>query len=289
MQLQSLIDDFIHYLEKNKRMSLHTTIAYRGDLEQFLAFLGTIGQPSLQQIKSTHIRGWMSDMIQNEIAPRSIHRKISSLRAFFKHLRKDGIIQHDPLLKVSTPKTPKHLVKDIPAEDLKNMFNRFPWNELETGERDRLLLLLFYTSGMRLSELIGLKTSDVDLSRKNIRVLGKRNKVRLIPLHDEIEELLRNYLINIDKGYLFKLPSGEPLYPVFVYRLVNRYLKLFSTASKTSPHVLRHSFATHMLNNGANLMAIKDILGHANLSATQVYTKNSFEKLKKIHQLHPRK
>lgn len=289
MQLQSLIDDFIHYLEKNKRMSLHTTIAYRGDLEQFLAFLGTIGQPSLQQIKSTHIRGWMSDMIQNEIAPRSIHRKISSLRAFFKHLRKDGIIQHDPLLKVSTPKTPKHLVKDIPAEDLKNMFNRFPWNELETGERDRLLLLLFYTSGMRLSELIGLKTSDVDLSRKNIRVLGKRNKVRLIPLHDEIEELLRNYLINIDKGYLFTLPSGEPLYPVFVYRLVNRYLKLFSTASKTSPHVLRHSFATHMLNNGANLMAIKDILGHANLSATQVYTKNSFEKLKKIHQLHPRK
>lgn len=287
--MQTYIDEFIHYLEKNKRMSLHTTIAYRGDLEQFLAYLNTIGTPTLQQLKATHVRGWMADMMQNNIAPRSIHRKISSLRAFVKHLRKDGQINHDPLLKITTPKTPKHLVKDIPAEDLKNMFNRFPWQEIETGERDRLLLLLFYTSGMRLSELIGLKTSDIDLSRRNIRVLGKRNKVRLIPLHDEIEELLKLYLQQIDRGYLFSLPSGEPLYPMFVYRMVNKYLKLFSSAAKTSPHVLRHSFATHMLNNGANLMAIKDILGHANLSATQVYTKNSFEKLKKIHQLHPRK
>jgi len=287
--MQTYIDDFIHYLEKNKRMSLHTTIAYRGDLEQFLAYLNTIGAPTIQQLKSSHIRGWMADMMQNNIAPRSIHRKISSLRAFVKHLRKDGQINHDPLLKITTPKTPKHLVKDIPAEDLKNMFNRFPWQEIETGERDRLLLLLFYTSGMRLSELIGLKTSDVDLSRRNIRVLGKRNKVRLIPLHDEIEDLLKIYLQKIEKGILFTLPNGDPLYPMFVYRMVNKYLKLFSSAAKTSPHVLRHSFATHMLNNGANLMAIKDILGHANLSATQVYTKNSFEKLKKIHQLHPRK
>jgi len=286
---QTYIDDFIHYLEKNKRMSLHTTVAYRGDLEQFLAYLGTIGTPGLQQLKSIHVRGWMSDMMQNKIAPRSIHRKISSLRSLVKHLRKDGFLDHDPLIKISVPKTPKHLVKDIPAEDLKNLFDRYPWNEVETGERDRLLLLLFYTSGMRLSELIGLKTSDVDLSRNSIRVLGKRNKVRLIPLHDEGIYLLKEYIGKIQKGMLFTLANGEPLYPVYVYRLVNRYLKLFSTAAKTSPHVLRHSFATHMLNNGANLMAIKDILGHANLSATQVYTKNSFEKLKKIHQLHPRK
>jgi integrase/recombinase XerC len=286
---QQYIDDFIFYLEKNKRMSIHTTVAYRGDLEQFLAFLNSLGNPSINQLKATHVRAWMSDMMQHNIAPRSIHRKISSLRALVKHLRKDGIIDHDPLIKISVPKTPKHLVKDIPAEDLKNMFERFPWNEVEHGERDRLLLLLFYTSGMRLSELVGLKTSDVDLSRNTLRVLGKRNKVRLIPLHDEGIDLLKIYVTKIERGYLFTLESGEPLYPVFVYRLVNKYLKLFSHASKTSPHVLRHSFATHMLNNGANLMAIKDILGHANLSATQVYTKNSFEKLKKIHQLHPRK
>ena len=270
-------------------MSIHTTVAYRGDLEQFQAFLNSLGNPNINQLKATHVRAWMSDMMQHNIAPRSIHRKISSLRALMKHLRKDGIIDHDPLIKISVPKTPKHLVKDIPAEDLKNMFERFPWNEVEHGERDRLLLLLFYTSGMRLSELVGLKTSDVDLSRNTLRVLGKRNKVRLIPLHDEGIDLLKIYVSQIERGYLFTLESGEPLYPVFVYRLVNKYLKLFSHASKTSPHVLRHSFATHMLNNGANLMAIKDILGHANLSATQVYTKNSFEKLKKIHQLHPRK
>ena len=286
---QQHIDDFIFYIEKNKRMSIHTTVAYRGDLEQFLAFLNSLGNPSINQLKATHVRAWMSDMMQHKIAPRSIHRKISSLRALVKHLRKDGVIDHDPLIKISVPKTPKHLVKDIPAEDLKNMFERFPWNEVEHGERDRLLLLLFYTSGMRLSELVGLKTSDVDLSRNTLRVLGKRNKVRLIPLHDEGIDLLKIFVSTIERGYLFTLESGEPLYPVFVYRLVNKYLKLFSHASKTSPHVLRHSFATHMLNNGANLMAIKDILGHANLSATQVYTKNSFEKLKKIHQLHPRK
>jgi integrase/recombinase XerC len=286
---QQHIDDFIFYIEKNKRMSIHTTVAYRGDLEQFLAFLISIGNPNINQLKATHVRAWMSDMMQHNIAPRSIHRKISSLRALVKHLRKDGVLDHDPLIKISVPKTPKHLVKDIPAEDLKNMFERFPWNEVENGERDRLLLLLFYTSGMRLSELVGLKTSDVDLSRNTLRVLGKRNKVRLIPLHDEGIDLLKVYVSTIERGYLFTLESGEPLYPVFVYRLVNKYLKLFSHASKTSPHVLRHSFATHMLNNGANLMAIKDILGHANLSATQVYTKNSFEKLKKIHQLHPRK
>ena len=286
---QTYIDEFIFYLEKNKRMSSHTTIAYRGDLEQFQAFLLSIGNPTLHQLKATHVRNWMADMMQNNIAPRSIHRKISSLRALIKHLRKDEIIYHDPLLKISVPKTPKHLVKDIPAEDLKNMFERFPWNEFHDGNRDKLLLLLFYTSGMRLSELIGLKTSDVDLSRNTLRVLGKRNKVRMIPLHDELIFLLNEYLNSRPKGFLFTLESGEPLYPVFVYRLVNKYLKLFSHAEKTSPHVLRHSFATHMLNNGANLMAIKDILGHANLSATQVYTKNSFEKLKKIHQLHPRK
>lgn len=286
---QQHIDDFIFFLEKNKRMSVHTTVAYRGDLEQFLAFLNSIGNPSVNQLKATHVRAWMSDMMQHNIAPRSIHRKISSLRALMKHLRKDGLINHDPLIKITVPKTPKHLVKDIPAEDLKNMFERFPWNEVEHGERDRLLLLLFYTSGMRLSELVGLKTNDIDLSRNTLRVLGKRNKVRLIPLHDEGIDLLKIYVATIEKGYLFTLESGQPLYPVFVYRLVNKYLKLFSHASKTSPHVLRHSFATHMLNNGANLMAIKDILGHANLSATQVYTKNSFERLKKIHQLHPRK
>ena len=142
---------------------------------------------------------------------------------------------------------------------------------------------------MRLSELIGLKVGDIDFHRNSLRVLGKRNKERIIPMHPEMVDWLKAYLVGHAHSQLFVTDKGKPLYPVYVYRLVNHYLKLFSHAAKTSPHVLRHSFATHMLNNGANLLAIKDILGHANLSATQVYTKNSFEKLKQVHALHPRK
>lgn len=193
------------------------------------------------------------------------------------------------MTKVVSPKTPKHLVKDIPLADLKSMFDRFPWNETENGQRDQLMLLLLYTTGMRLSELIYIKRSDIDFDRKELRVLGKRNKVRALPMHDELAEALKRYFVLSGGMYVFERKPGVPFYPVFVYRLVNHYLRLFSHASKTSPHVLRHSFATHMLNNGANLMAIKDLLGHSSLSATQVYTKNSFEKLKKIHALHPRK
>jgi integrase/recombinase XerC len=173
--------------------------------------------------------------------------------------------------------------------DLHNMFARFPWEEVDNGARDRLMLLLMYTTGMRLSELIGLKVGDVDFYRNSLRVLGKRNKERIIPMHPEMVDWLKVYLADHVGDFLFVTERSKPLYPMYVYRLVNHYLKLFSHAAKTSPHVLRHSFATHMLNNGANLLAIKDILGHANLSATQVYTKNSFEKLKQVHALHPRK
>lgn len=287
--LQELAAEYLDYLLKTKRMSAHTVAAYKNDLTQFQEFLSQEAITDLISIKSYHIRSFMSQMLEQNITPRSVHRKISSIRGWFKYLRKNGLLKTDPLMKVVLPKMPKTLVKDIPAADLMAMFNRFPWNEEEQGDRDRLLLLLFYTTGMRLSELIGLKTSDIDLFRHTFKVLGKRNKERLIPIHPETEDILRDYLNKHKSQYLFELANQQPLYPVYVYRLVNKYLKLFSHASKTSPHVLRHSFATHMLNNGANLMAIKDILGHANLSATQVYTKNSFEKLKKVHQLHPRK
>lgn len=290
--LKNLTQQYLLFLEKTKRMSLHTVSAYRLDLDQFLGFLEgeAIQQP--QQIKSNIIRSFMSMLLEQQLTARSVHRKISSVRGWLKFLRKHGILVADPMAKVLLPKMPKTLVKDIPAADLMNMFNRFPWNEHDDGERDQLLLLLFYTTGMRLSELIQLKLSDVDFYRNSLKVLGKRNKERLIPIHPETADALRMYISHQTKDkasvYLFSRANGEPLYPLLVYRLVNKYLKLFSHASKTSPHVLRHSFATHMLNNGANLLAIKDMLGHANLSATQIYTKNSFEKLKKIHQLHPR-
>ncbi|MFN5889542.1 MAG: tyrosine-type recombinase/integrase [Bacteroidota bacterium] len=305
-ELQQLTQQYLLYLEKTKRMSIHTVTAYQFDLSQFIKFLDGEAISEPKQIKSGIIRSFMANLLEENLTPRSVHRKISSIRGWFKFMRKQGILTSDPMAKVLLPKMPKTLVKDIPATDLMNLFNRFPWNEEEHGERDRLLLLLFYTTGMRLSELINLKVADIDFYRGSLKVLGKRNKERLIPIHPETSDILKQYLTNrstevthsrnqlannvhtTTPNYLFQRNNGEALYPIFVYRLVNKYLKLFSHASKTSPHVLRHSFATHMLNNGANLLAIKDILGHANLSATQVYTKNSFEKLKKIHQLHPR-
>lgn len=288
MELQ--IVEFIDFIKKNRRMSLHTCAAYEHDLLQFTQYLASLGSPSLQQIKSQHIRLWMSDLMENGVKPRSVNRKLSSLRSFFKFVRSQDLMSHDPMTKVVPPKTAKHLVKDIPAVDLEQMFARFPWEEQENGTRDKLLLLLFYTTGIRLSELIQLKKSDVDFGRNMLRVLGKRSKMREIPLHPELSEALRSYLSTHPFKWVFvRTQNGGPLYPVWVYRLVTHYLGLFSSAEKLSPHVLRHSFATHMLNNGAPLLAIKDLLGHASLSATQVYTKNSFDKLKRIHQLHPRK
>jgi integrase/recombinase XerC len=252
-------------------------------------FLATQYVVELNDCKAVHVRGFMAMLLENGLAARSVHRKVSSVRGWFKYLRKQGQLKVDPLSKIILPKMPKVLVKDIPAMDLHNMFARFPWEEVDNGSRDRLMLLLMYTTGMRLSELIGLKVGDVDFYRNSLRVLGKRNKERIIPMHPEMVDWLKVYLADHVGDFLFVTERGKPLYPMYVYRLVNHYLKLFSHAAKTSPHVLRHSFATHMLNNGANLLAIKDILGHANLSATQVYTKNSFEKLKQVHALHPRK
>jgi integrase/recombinase XerC len=280
---------FLDYIAKTKRMSVHTVSAYSGDLLQFTDFLATQYVVELNDCKAIHVRGFMAMLLGNGLTPRSVHRKVSSVRGWFKYLRKQGQLTLDPMSKIILPKMPKVLVKDIPAMDLHNMFARFPWDEVENGLRDRLMLLLMYTTGMRLSELIGLKVGDVDFYRNNLRVLGKRNKERIIPMHPEMVDWLKLYLGDHAGDFLFVTERGKPLYPMYVYRLVNHYLKLFSHAAKTSPHVLRHSFATHMLNNGANLLAIKDILGHANLSATQVYTKNSFEKLKQVHALHPRK
>jgi integrase/recombinase XerC len=280
---------FLDYIAKTKRMSVHTVSAYSGDLLQFMDFLATQYVVELNDCKAIHIRGFMAMLLENGLTARSVHRKVSSVRGWFKYLRKQGQLKVDPLSKIILPKMPKVLVKDIPAMDLHNMFARFPWEEVDNGSRDRLMLLLMYTTGMRLSELIGLKVGDVDFYRNNLRVLGKRNKERIIPMHPEMVDWLKVYLADHVGDFLFVTERGNPLYPMYVYRLVNHYLKLFSHAAKTSPHVLRHSFATHMLNNGANLLAIKDILGHANLSATQVYTKNSFEKLKQVHALHPRK
>jgi integrase/recombinase XerC len=284
------IEAFIHYSAHNRRLSPHTCKAYQTDLEQFADFATEFGLENWDDLNTAAVRAFMAHCMQEGITPRSIHRKISSLRALVRFRRQQGLLKSDPLARIQLPKMAKTLVQDIPANDLWNLFQHFPWEEQEDGLRDRALLLTLYTTGMRLSELIGLSVSDVDFSRANLSVLGKRNKMRSLPLHPELKEALWPLCQGREpKSPLFSLRESQPLYPVWVYRRVNHYLQLFSDAAKTSPHVLRHSFATHMLNNGAQLLAIKDLLGHSALSATQVYTKNSFEKLKNTHKLHPRR
>lgn len=270
-------------------MSPHTVTAYEQDLSQFYQYLSTFGHPEPPAWKALHIRGWMASLLNEGLVAKSVHRKISAIRALIKHLRRNGKISHDPLAKVVLPKMPKKVVMDIPAKDLRELFLRFPWEEQKNGARDKLMLLMFYTTGVRLSELIGLRPGDVDLKRNVMQVTGKRNKQRIIPLHPELAEAIQEYQeFHQGHNYLFVTEQGEPLYPMLVYRLVTHYLQLFSTAMKTSPHVLRHSFATHLLNNGAELLAIKELLGHSSLAATQVYTKNSLDKLRNVHKLHPR-
>lgn len=287
--MQSLTDQFLHYQLHNKRASVHTVEAYRIDLEQWNTFLSEEGFNEISLLTSKVVRNWIAHLHESGITARSIHRKISALRTYFKYLRKHDILKKDLTANLALPKMPRKLVQAVPVADLQSMFRYFPWHEEKNGERDRVILLLFYSTGIRLTELITLKKSSVDFDRMMVSVLGKRNKVRLVPLHPEIADLLKEH-ISLNPGeYLFALPNGDPLYRMYVYRIVSHYLQLFSTSLKTSPHVLRHSFATHMLNNGANLMAIKELLGHASLAATQVYTQNSLEQLIKVHRnTHPR-
>lgn len=289
MMVQGL-ERFIHYARHNQRLSEHTCKAYQIDLQQFVAFAHDFGVADWTELSASSVRGFMAACMKDGLSARSVHRKVSSIRAFVRYARKTQLLAHDPLSGIQLPKMGKKLVQDIPAQDLWNMFHHFQWAEEQQGVRDHSLLLTLYTTGMRLSELISLNIQDVDFSRNTLSVTGKRNKVRLIPMHPELRDTLKTMSHGRKAAEpLFQLETGKRLYPVFVYRLVNRYLKLFSDAAKTSPHVLRHSFATHMLNNGAELLAIKDILGHSGLNATQIYTKNSFEKLKSMHKLHPRK
>lgn len=289
MELLQLTEQFLHYQLHNRRASVHTVEAYRNDLEQWNLFLKDEGYTDITTVTSKVLRNWIAHMHESGISARSIHRKMSALRTFLKYLRKQDILKKDLTANLSLPKMPRKLVSSVSVIDLQNMFKNFPWEEEENGERNRLVLLLFYSTGIRLTELITLKQSDVDFNRNLISVLGKRNKIRLVPLHPEISDYLKAYC-TLNRGtFVFMLPNNKPLYRMYIYRLVNHYLQLFSSSLKTSPHVLRHSFATHMLNNGANLMAIKEILGHASLAATQIYTQNSLEQLIKVHRnTHPR-
>ena len=269
---------------------MHTLTSYRTDLDQFAAYLGvTYGIDDLAEVQTLHVRSWLASLRESGISARSIQRKRSGLSTFYKYMRREGKVDRDPVSRTRSPKSEKRLPVFADQSSMDRMIEGMEWTDDFRGKRDCLMLTLLYESGIRLSELIGLKTSDLDFEKKVFRVLGKRNKERVLPLLEKTIEQLGAYLQERGKAYGHEVPellltdSGSKLYPKFVYRKVNSYLGRVSTLDKRSPHVLRHTFATHMLNNGAQLNTVKELLGHASLAATQVYTHNTIEKLKRVH------
>ena len=287
-----LQNKFITYLSSEKRFSEHTIKSYTTDLKQFTSFLSSEFQiiDEINEISFQIIRTWIASLLEKGINPRSVNRKISTLKTYFKFLIREGELIENPMMKVVAPKSKKRLPVFIEEDQIASLLNEVQFEEGFVGQRNKLIIELFYVTGIRLSELINIKISDVDFNNQSIKVLGKRNKERIIPLSSTAINSLNNFIENNQKNhFLFTNLEGEKLYNKLVYRLVNKYIGEISSVNKKSPHILRHTFATHMLNNGADINAIKELLGHANLSATQVYTHNTIEKLKTVYkQAHPR-
>ncbi len=292
------IDSFINYLKAERRYSACTIKAYENDLHQFYSFIEQNCADN-QSDDSLHkeIRQWIVDMMEKGMSPRSVRRKISALGSYFRFLVRKEIIAASPLSRVSLPKMGKQLPGFIPENKLNHLLDDVDFGEDFTGMRDRLIIEVLYFTGMRRSELINLCNSDVDNFLMILKVRGKGGKERYIPVGQTFMQTLKKYMQRKESEFghvssldpFFVTNNNEKLYPEFVYRVVRKYLRLVTSGEKRGPHILRHSFATHMLNNGAGLNAIKDLLGHASLAATQVYTHNSFEKLKKVYkQAHPR-
>jgi len=287
-----LQNKFIKYLSSEKRFSEHTIKSYATDLKQFTSFLLSEFQiiDEINEISFQIIRTWIASLLEKGINPRSVNRKISTLKTYFKFLIREGVLIENPITKVVAPKSKKRLPVFIEEDQIASLLNEVQFEKGFVGQRNKLIIELFYVTGIRLSELINIKISDVDLNKQSIKVLGKRNKERIIPLSSNVVNDLNIFIENNQKNkYLFTNLEGDKLYNKLVYRLVNKYIAKISSVNKKSPHILRHTFATHMLNNGADINAIKELLGHANLSATQVYTHNTIEKLKTVYkQAHPR-
>ncbi len=286
---------FLNYLQFEKRYSMNTVEAYRNDLEQFFAYLSDdYDSPTLLEIKSTFIRSWLASLKEKEISAKSINRKASSLKSFFKYQLKLGSITTSPMISISTPKIKKRLPEFVLEEGLDTLLNSVEFTDNWKGKTERLVLQVFYNTGMRLSELINLKESDIDFSNSQLKVLGKGNKMRNIPVSNDILSSIKEYVSQKPKliegiKNLFVNEQGKRLQQRSVYAFVHNYLSLITTIKKRSPHILRHSFATHLMNNGADLNAVKELLGHASLASTQVYTHNNIEKLKDIfNKAHPK-
>lgn len=295
-----MLASFIKYLQYERRYSSHTVDSYQNDLMQFSAFLTQTkpqGEIELKDAEHNEIRSWIISLMEDGLDPRSVNRKMAALRTYFKFLLKRDVITKDPTARLSALKTSKKLPSFVKETELIGLLSQFESDDAFTGKRNKLVLELLYGTGIRLSELIHLKKSDINLKEGLIKVLGKRNKERIIPLPAELISVIDDYTISREKAlgeftgddFLVVTDKGRKTYPMYIYRIVNRFLALFTTTDKKSPHVLRHTFATHLLNKGADLNAIKDLLGHSSLAATQVYTHNTIEKLKAVFdQAHPK-
>lgn len=292
-----MVETFLKYLQYEKRVSKHTLTAYQSDLDQFQAFIQEVfPDHSPETADYGIVRSWIIQLVDSGIKAASVNRKIASLKTFYKFLMRQEVIKKNPMTKIRVLKTQKRLPSFVKESEMINLLDAVEFEDTLDGWRDRLILELFYSTGIRLSELITLKEVQVDATNHTIKVLGKRNKERLIPFPKSIVSIYKNYRQIRNKeveiknhGYVFVTDSGDPCYPMMVYRIVKRYLKENTNTEKKSPHVLRHTYATHLLNKGAEINAVKDLLGHSSLAATQVYTHNSMEKIKKAYdQAHPK-
>lgn len=285
--------DFLDYLKFEKRYSQHTIISYQTDLEQFFKYVSVVYEiENITPITTSIIRSWLAELKQQQTSSKSINRKISTLKSFFKfHLKQGGIVA-SPMATINSPKIAKRLPVFVEEKHLNTLFNHIEFANNWNDKTKKNILLLLYNTGMRLSELIHLKISQIDVSYKQVKVLGKGNKERIIPINISLLNDLETYILErpaTNAENVFVTEKGKPLNPRYVYGFVRDYLGLVTTIKKKSPHVLRHSFATHLMNNGAELNAVKELLGHSSLAATQIYTHNTIEKLKEVFlKAHPK-
>ena len=290
------IESFLRYLLKEKNYSSHTVESYSNDIFQFKTFVFGDEKFDPEKIDPVWVRRWMASLMKEGYSPLSVNRKLSSLKSFFKYLCKNKYIENSPVKNLKGPKVNKPLPNFVKDLDMIKLLSRWEEDDPFESERDKTILDVFYSTGIRCAELVGLKNEDVDFNAKLIKVTGKRNKQRLIPFSDNLKEIMQSYIYirsetidNICDNAFFVRKNGKKLSNSIVYNIVNKRLSEIPNLSKKSPHVLRHTFATSMLNNGADLNAVKELLGHASLSSTEVYTHTTFEELKKIyHRSHPR-
>jgi integrase/recombinase XerC len=289
-----MIHQFIQHIAVEKRLSSHTVKAYATDLNQFDCFLKEeFPEVDFSTVTFNDIRFWIVALSENKLDNKSINRKIAVLKSFFKYLLKHQLIESDPTARLKSLKIKKSLPNFVKDAEMKMVLDTQPYGADFEGVRDKLVIELLYGTGIRLSELIGLSELDIDLYSKQIKVLGKRNKQRIIPINNTLAKMIAEYIpLKQDKfggNQLIMTDLGKKAYPMLIQRITEKYLALNTNLKKKSPHVLRHTFATHLLNDGADLNAIKDLLGHSSLAATQIYTHNSIKKLKDIHKLaHPK-